>query len=187
MWPTAQTPWLLFLGLIPLAYLGWFVVRYGKSEITSLQFIVVTLIWIGYHLSPTLAYFEGRPWDSFLLSSAYIDQALLFSVLNMFAILIGYRLVMRKTDIAMRNSIASRWILPRVKWSWILWLSLLTLIIVIYVKGGFSDFWDASYSRGSRQWAERTLLVRIERALNVMIAPLSLVLIVFSSIHIFIQ
>ncbi len=98
MWPTNDTYWYLLFGLLPFLFLGYTFFRYGLAELLSLRVIVIVLIWVGYHLSPWIAYVQGTGWDNFLLVPGHIDVALLFSSLVMLAILFGYSLVFRNKD-----------------------------------------------------------------------------------------
>lgn len=184
IWPTSNTLWYLLAGLLPFAYLGWQILQNGRSELFSLRVLVVFILWVGYQLSPWIAFIQGDYWDSSLLSPAYLDTAILFSALSMSAILIGYQLVFRKAHVRYRRSREYVWTVPRIHWKWVLLFAIVLLAFSIYTRGGFADFWDASYSRGEGQWRERTLLVRLERMLNVSVAPLTVVLTVLGALHI---
>jgi len=184
MWPSDQTLWWLMLGLLPMFYVSILVFKYGISEVTSLRFIIVVLLWIGYQLSPLLAYLQGEPWQDFLLMPAYLDDSLEYSVLAMVALLIGYGSVVHRKDIRLRNSRSNRWMVPRIKWLWILGLAIVVFSLAVYTAGGFSAFWDSPYARGELQWADPTIENRINRTLNVILTPLALILIVVSSLYI---
>ncbi len=184
MWPTAQTPWFLIAGFLPLLYAFSLGYKYGISELLSLRFLSVFLLWIGYHFSPLCAYVQGSPWESFLLSPKYLDQVLLFSALSMYALLTGYGVIFTSKYSRIRKKIPQRVTLPKIKAAWIVYLITVVFFLAVYNAGGFADFWDASYTRGMGQWAEHTAGVRFQRALNVLISPLQFLLVLLSSIYI---
>ncbi len=184
MWPTAQTPWFLIAGFLPLLYAFGLSYKYGISELLSLRFLSVFFLWIGYHFSPLCAYIQGAPWESFLLSPKYLDQALLFSALSMYSLLIGYGVIFTSKYSRIRKKIPQRVTLPKIKTIWVVSLIVVVFFLAVYNAGGFSDFWSASYARGVGQWAEHTARVRFQRALNVLIFPLQFLLVLLSSIYI---
>lgn len=184
MWPSDQTLWWLIVGGLPMLYVSILVFKYGVSEATSLRFIIILLLWIGYQLSPLLAYFQDEPWQNFLLMPAYLDDTLEYSMLAMVALLIGYNSIVRRKDIRLRSSQSNRWLVPRIKWSWILGLAIIVFSLTVYTTGGLSAFWDAPYSRGELQWAARTVETRIDQTLNVILTPVAVVLVIVSSLYI---
>lgn len=183
MWPTEYTPWLLLFGIVPVLYAFWLVLKNGAREATSLRFVNIIVIWIGYHLSPGIAYIDGQPWQSFLLAPSRLDEALAFSAMAMFSILLGYAVVFRRREVRLRRSVPGQWLLPRAKASWVLALAVVVFALVVNNIGGLEELWVASYSRGEGQWAERTLSVRFSRALNVLMLPLAVCLIVIAALH----
>src|SRR5688572_15078645 len=93
MWPTDTTLHLLLMGVaIPFYELAR-IARLGLQEATSMRFCGVAFLWIGYHLSPWLAYL-GYTWDDFLLVPALLDRGLLFSLLCMAGFVFGHWCVM---------------------------------------------------------------------------------------------
>lgn len=183
MWPTEYTPWLLLFGIVPVLYAFWLVLKNGVREATSLRFVNIIVIWIGYHLSPGIAYIDGQPWQSFLLVSSRLDEALAFSTMAMFSIVLGYAVVFRRHEVRLRRSVSGQWLLPRAKASWVLGLAVIMFALVVNNIGGLEEFWVASYARGEGQWAERTLSVRFSRVLHVLMLPLAVCLIVMSALH----
>lgn len=184
IWPTPYTFWYLLIGLLPFAYLIRLTLRNGRNELFSLRVMVIVIIWVGYQLSPWIAFFQGDYWDSFLLAPAYLDTAIFFSALCMLAILIGYGLVFQKRHDRYRRTQADVWVVPRIHWPWVFFSAIIVLAITIYVNGGLADFWDAAYSRGEGQWRDLTLQVGFENALNVLLIPLVVLLTVLGAFHI---
>lgn len=184
IWPTQHTFWYLLLGLLPLVYLIRITLRYGKGELFSLRVMVIVIIWVGYQLSPWIAFYQGDYWNSFLLAPAYLDTAIFFSALSMLAILVGYGLIFQKRHVLYRRLQEDVWVVPRIHWHWVFFTVIIFLAIAIYTKGGLADFWDAAYFRGEGQWRELTLQVRFENALNVLLAPLAILLTLLSALYI---
>lgn len=185
MWPTSYTIWYLLLGLLPFFFLTYTFLRYGHQDLLSLRTIVIFLIWIGYHLSPWIAYLQNGDWhNNRLLVPQYIDTALLFSDLSIFAILSGYSLAFRKKDAVIRKKFPIVWMVPNIRWTWVIISAFILLMLTIYTVGGFSDFWMASYSRGEDQWAEQTWDVRLNHMLKILVAPLTILVILLACFHI---
>jgi len=163
MWPSPQTLPLLLLGLVPLLYVVVLATHDGLRELTSLRFVGITFLWVGYQLSPWLAYFSGGPWQAFLLVPAYIDTGLLFSTLCMIAFLFGYEWVMRNTKTLRPRSRFHPLLFPAIKPEWIMALTLLSLAIFIVLVGGLHEAWAASHARGAGQFDQRDLLGKIRQ------------------------
>jgi len=184
VWPTESTHWYLFLGMLPLIYLAVMAFRNGLSEFFSLRVITVLILWVGYQLSPWIGFVQGDYWDSFLLSPGYLDTAILFSAVSMFAILIGYGFVFKRKHAKYRRRAIEPWVMPKVHWGWVVFFSFVLLSLTVFIKGGIQDFWDASYSRGEFQWEKKTVEVKFQRGLAVVVAPLVVFVTALGSLHI---
>ena len=176
MWPNESTVWLLFAGLTPLVYATALVTRYGVKELSSLRFLGVVFIWIGYHFSPWQSYLTGEMWDTYLLVPSQIDDALLFTTFAMFAFLIGYARVFQRKHARLRGRMSGQFALPRVKPDWVVWLGAIVLVLTITTVGGIEEFWASQFTRGYGQFEERDLLGTIGQMLGVIRLPLEVML-----------
>jgi hypothetical protein len=176
MWPNEGTVWLLFAGLMPLVYATALVTRYGVKELSSLRFLGVLFIWIGYHFSPWQSYLTGEMWDTYLLVPSQIDDALLFTTFAMFAFLIGYARVFQRKHARLRGRMSGQFALPRVKPDWVVWLGATVLVLTIITVGGIEEFWASQFTRGYGQFEERDFLGAIGQMLGVIRLPLEVML-----------
>jgi hypothetical protein len=110
-------------------------------------------MWIGYHLTPWIAYLSDRPYRNFLLVPGYVDKGLVFSALSMIGFMVGGSL-QRLPKLAAFADLKEKLSKPlRLKWVLVaLVLSLGTLFIEI---GGPGELFYSSHARGEGQFAER--------------------------------
>jgi hypothetical protein len=167
MWPTDTTFYLLLLGLAIPFYELTRLARLGVQEATSMRFCGVAFLWIGYHLSPWLAYL-GHPWDDFMLVPALLDLGLLFTSLCMAGFVFGHWCVMsgRRTWTRPwgRGLIGSYRISPAMLFGAVCVSVLLFLIIV----GGIGEAWRSTIGRGAGQFAERDMIGSILQMLTIL-------------------
>jgi hypothetical protein len=173
MWPTDTTLYLLLLGVVILCYEAIRIVRLGLQEVVSMRFCGVAFLWIGYHLSPWLAYF-GHEWNDFLLVPALLDRGLLFSLLCMMAFVFGHWCVMGG-----RRTWAQPWehgLIASYQVSAGMLFGVLGLSTVLFVitVGGISEVWQSSMGRGEGQFDEKDMLGRVVHMLTIMQAVVSI-------------
>lgn len=176
MWPNEYTMWLLLAGLMPLVYASWLAVRYGVKELSSLRFIGVLFIWIGYHFSPWQSFLTGEMWDHYLLVPGQINAGLLFTTLAMVAFLIGYSQVFPRKLARFRKHMPTKFALPKVKPGWVLGMCVIVLIITIITLGGVDEFWSSRFPRGYGQFDARDFMGKLDRMLTVIRLPLEVIL-----------
>lgn len=176
MWPNEGTVWLLLAGLLPLVYTTNLVLKYGVKELSSLRFLGVFFIWIGYHFSPWQSYLTSEMWDDYLLVPSQINRALLFTTLAMFAFLIGYARVFRRKHARLRGHMPVQFALPKVKPRWVFALGAIVLALTITTVGGIDEFWASRFPRGHGQFEERDFLGAIGQMLSVIRLPLEVML-----------
>jgi hypothetical protein len=152
-WPTKTTLVYLAIGLLPLAYVIFRAFRMGAKEISSLRFCGVFLFWIGYHLSPWLAYLAGEPWESSLLVDRYIDASLLFSSLCMATFLAGHEIASGRGAEARATAPASQPTFPLEKT--VTSLSVIALLLFVWGAGGMETAWRDPMPRGAGQFDVR--------------------------------
>ncbi len=149
MWPTENTIDLLFLGLLPLAYIAYRIVRYGVAEIVSMRAIGILFVWMGYHLSAWIVYVTDERWMNFLLVPSLIDEVLLFSSLCMVAFLLGFHAVSKNTAYHLYHSNKVEQLkIPNIKRKWLLWLSLMSMGSFIFSVHGLDEILRSSVPRG---------------------------------------
>lgn len=176
MWPNDATFWLLLAGLLPLAYVARLAVKYGVKELSSLRFLGILFIWIGYQFSPWQSYLTGEMWDHYLLVPRQINNALLFTTLAMFAFLIGYARVFGRKFARLRGHMPLQFALPRVKPSWVSWLTVVVFAVTAVTVGGLDEFWASEFPRGHGQFEKRDFWGSIRQMLTVIRLPLQVVL-----------
>jgi hypothetical protein len=174
MWPTDTTLYLLLLGAVILCNEMRRVVRLGLQEVLSMRFCGVAFLWIGYHLSPWLAYL-GNDWDDLLLVPALLDRGLLFSLLCMAAFVFGHWCVMGG-----RPTWAQPWghgliASYRVSAGMLFGAVGLSVLLFVITVGGIGEVWQSSMGRGAGQFIERDMLGRIVQMLTIMQAVISIV------------
>lgn len=184
MWPTSSTPYLLGLGLIPVLYVLTLATRVGFKEAVSLRMAGVAFLWIGYHLSPWIAYLSGQPWTYFLLVPEYIDEGLRFSLLCMFCFLVGYSFVLGygKPPKALRRFTYLRF--PEIEVRWLLWLACICMVLFVISVGGLDQVWISSNSRSSGQFEVRDFTGKIVRMVKVASLAMNVVLACASALFI---
>lgn len=182
MWPNEYSIVYLLMGFIPLAYAGVLAVKFGLKELSSLRFLGVLFLWLGYHLSPWFSYVSGEMWDYYLIVPYLVDDALLFSNLAMYAFLIGYGLIFRKKHTRIRKTTPAQLSLPTIKPYWVFWMATVVLVVTIILSGGIAEFWASSYDRGHAQFEERDTARRAMHALTVLRLPLQLALAVMAAL-----
>lgn len=167
MWPTDTTVYLLLLGLTSPFYELFRAARLGMQEATSMRFCGVLFLWIGYHLSPWLAYF-GDQWNNFMLVPPLIDRGLLFSWLCMVAFVVGHWCVMggRRTWARPwgRGLIGSY----QVSAAMLFAAASVSVLLFLIDVGGFGEVWQSSVGRGVNQFEERDMFGRILHMLAVL-------------------
>jgi hypothetical protein len=176
VWPNESTLWLLLAGLLPLAYAARLAVKYGVKELSSLRFLGVLFIWVGYQFSPWQSYLTGEMWDHYLLVPGQINNALLFTTLAMFALLIGYASVFSGKFARLRRHMAVQFALPMVKPGWVFGLVVLVLTVTIITVGGLDEFWASQFARGHGQFEKRDFWGSIRQMLGVIRLPLEVML-----------
>ena len=67
MWPSGMTIYALSFGIIPLAIVGRLVKINGRRELLRFRSLGAVTIWIGYHLTPWMAFLTGTQYHNFLL------------------------------------------------------------------------------------------------------------------------
>lgn len=172
---------LLILGLSPVAYVITLSVKYGFSEVISLRPVGILFFWIGYHLSPWIYYFTGTPWDSFLLVPYEINTGLLFSTLCNIFYLAGYAYIFRKRDAIYRIKNQSNYHI-NISYKIVLLLCFLVFIVSVITVGGLDELWSATRGRGEGQFVVRDWIGKINRMLTVLQTPLTLMLVIVSSL-----
>lgn len=182
MWPGEYSFLILLGGLIPICYASFLAVRFGLKELSSLRFLGVLFLWLGYHLSPWLSYISGEMWDHYLIVPYLVDEALLFSGLAMCAFLVGYGFIFRKKHIRIRKVTPAQFSLPTIKPSWVFWTAIVVLAMTVLLSGGITEFWASSHGRGYGQFDERDTAKRALRLLNVLHLPLQLALTVMAAL-----
>ncbi len=185
MWPTANTPVFLILGLVPLIILIVQATRHDFMEFLSLKFAGILFLWIGYHFSPWYSYLSGVKWDSFLLVGKYIDKGLLFSSLCMFAYLAGFSIVSGKLSKNYHSiNDRPRLIFPKIKDELLIVLAVLSFLMFLINAGGFEEMWRATSSRGEGQFLQRDFWGKIVQIIAVLSNPVQVALACVASIYI---
>ena len=152
----------------------------GVREFSSLRFMGVLFLWVGYHLSPWLSFLSGDMWESYLTVPYLIDEVLIFSSVSMVSYLFGYGIMFDSKYALFRKEIPIGLALPSVKPAWVIITSILVLTIIIVSVGGLSEFWASSNPRGYGQFDQKNLGTQFVRAINVLTLPLVLILSVMS-------
>ncbi len=178
-WMTDGTMLYMIGGLLPLLYVALLALRNGLPELASLRFCGVLIMWIGYHLTPWIAYLTQEPWESFLLVDKYVDAALLFSSLCMAAYLAGYELVFSGRRNPSRIELGDRE--PANAEKAVLVLSVIVFLLFIYTVGGFAQAWDDPTPRGEGQFDVRDWIGRLKHSGVLAANVLGLVLAFLSS------
>lgn len=172
---------LLILGLLPLMYTAVLSLKYGFSEAISLRLIGILFFWIGYHLSPWIYYFTGTPWDSFLLVTYEINTGLLFSTLCSIFYLVGYAYFFRKRDAIYRSKNQVNYYIS-ISYKIVLLFCVAVFIITVIMVGGLDELWSATRGRGEGQFDTRDWIGNIYQMLNVFQTPLTIALVIVSSL-----
>lgn len=166
---------LLILGLLPVLIAVIQANRIGYLGFLSIRFLSIIFIWVGYHLSPWLAYLTGDYWNSFLLVTEFLDKGLLFSLISMFCVLLGSGWMSLKNwksvNFGVKKQLRLR--LPRMKFGWLIITSAISLILFIVNVGGLDEIWDTSYFRGEGQFNERIGVGKILQIISVLSTPLN--------------
>lgn len=184
MWPTPDTPLYLGLGLIPVLYVLMLIARLGLKEALSLRTAGVAFIWVGYHLSPWLAYISNEPWISFLLVSGHVNDGLLFSSLCMFGFIIGYGFILGYGAPPKALRKYSHLQFPKVKAKWLIWLSIISVALFIVSVGGIDEVWISSRARGAGQFDARDLAGKILHMLKVITIAFNIVVVCVAGLFI---
>lgn len=179
----SETPSLLLLvlGFFPVAYIITLSVKYGFYEAVSLRPVGILFFWIGYHLSPWIYYFTGTPWDRFLLLTYEINNGLLFSTLCSIFYLAGYAYSFRKRDAIYRSKNLYNYHI-NISYRIVLLLCFVVFIVSVITAGGLDELWSATRGRGEGQFDVRDWIGKINRILTVLHAPLTLLLVIVSSL-----
>src|SRR5580658_873120 len=164
---------LLSIGLLPLAYVIWLVIRFGFAEALSLRCAGVVSSWIGYQLSPWMYYLTGEKWDKFLLVPRYIDTGLLFATIASVLFLVGYSRAFgpQLARLRARSKTAQQ---IAIKPQIVLALSALVLSAGIMSVGGIDNYWSATLPRGAGQFDERDATGSLIQVVSVLELPLTI-------------
>ena len=182
VWPTTRTPLFLAAGLALLLYSAYRSFFSRRPERLSLAFCGIAITWVGYHLSPCLAYAFGLTWSNVLLTPNYIDAGLAFSALSMLMLLVGYygcrHLCAPKPVEPARLMPETIGVDPR----WVVGLTLFVLLALPIITHGSESLWRADYGRSAHSWARaeqglweklRHILTIAERIFSLLLACLA--------------
>jgi hypothetical protein len=154
-------------GLVPMVWVTAGVARRGVREATRLRFISVLLTWVGYHLSPWIAFLSGDQWRSSLLVLQLVDQGLLFSSFAMIALILGYD-SHRTSNPRYFSPEPGQMPLPKVRIEHMLILTLASLIVFLILVGGPSEAWASSSPRGFGQFEARDSIGKLRQMAGVL-------------------
>ena len=154
----------LKIGLIPLVYVVWTVIRFGPSNLVRLRSIAIVTIWLQYHLSAWLS-IRTESWYHFLLKPEYIDEGLRFSSLFLFAIMLGYG-SLRQDQRALANRLkylesASDGVQQSMLWLICIALLISSLTLITVNVGSLDEMLISSSARGAGQFREKTIVQSI--------------------------
>lgn len=171
-WPTSADLFWLWAGLAPVALFLWRTLRHGLSEVTSVGFLFIFSLWVGYHLTPWLAFPAGG-WSSFLLRPEFVTDGLRFATLSMLAFLIGYL-----PALLAKSTVPNQYVnlmVPNVQIKWVLIGCSLIIVSLIVLNGGVAELWSSSQGRGVDQWQQRDFTGKILQMVQVFLSPASIV------------
>lgn len=181
-WPSQITQLLLVLGLIPLGYALLRAARAGFTGLLDLEVLGILFIWIGYHLSPWLAYYSPVTWRDFLLVPEKIDTSLSFSIACMWCLATGAYWYRRRRRGAGRSPTITRKT-PRVSAGWLWGLTFLSLALFVVYVHGLDQIWISERVHGEGQFDKRDAVGKILQMLAILTNTLNLVLMTLAAVE----
>lgn len=154
-----------------------------------LRFIGVSVIWGSYFLGPLLALFDGF-YEKFALVEEFLPQVFIYAFLCMLAFYGGVEWYISRSNKKRKISVVRQMRFPsefrevfeRYYVQLTYGMIFLLIVVFIYTIGGVGELWVSSHARGAGQWAERTLLVRISRTMQVLKGLLGMLCCLFGAI-----